>query len=114
MEIDPKNLRIDVFHKRPVSGWSQQQPTAVRITHLPSGVWVEEFGDRSVHRNRTEAMHKMTLVFYLAPELFKLPTPPLTQHADLKAAWDLYRGDVELSVDDAFLFAAGFIAGRSK
>lgn len=73
MELDLRDLRVDIFNKRPVSGWAVAPPAAVRITHAPSGVWVEEFGERSVHRNRAEAMRKMQVVWDMAPELFKQP-----------------------------------------
>ena len=59
-----------------VGGWSTRSDTAVRLTHVPSGIMINESGDRSIHRNRAEAMRKMLLVYDLHPEMF-VPMPML-------------------------------------
>lgn len=73
MELNMADLRIDVFHQRPQSAWFGGTDVAVRITHKPSGIFVEECSDRSIHRNKAEAMRKMEEVWNLAPELFSDP-----------------------------------------
>lgn len=116
MQIDPKDLKIDLYRPTGQGGFSMNKnETVVKLTHVPSGIEITEKDDRSVHRNKAEAFRKMEVAMALWPEAFG-PKPPeptgLMHHGELKAAWDKYRGDCELTLDDAFLFAAGWMAGR--
>ena len=88
IEIDPGDLRVDTYRASGAGGQHvNKTDSAIRLTHLPTGVVVQCQSERSQHKNRDHAMKQLRAKLYELEEQKRNAEKQAAEEAKSDIGW---------------------------
>ena len=88
IEINPADLRVDTYRASGAGGQHvNRTESAIRITHLPSGIVVACQNDRSQHKNRATAMKQLKSKLYEMEQQKRLAEQQVLEDSKADIGW---------------------------
>src|SRR6185503_5608457 len=88
IELNPADLRVDVFRSSGAGGQHvNKTESAIRITHIPTGIVVQCQNERSQHKNRAMAMNQMRAKLYEHEEQKRKEQAQIVEDSKADIGW---------------------------
>ena len=88
VELNPADLRVDVFRASGAGGQHvNKTESAIRITHIPTGIVVQCQNERSQHKNRATAMNQMRAKLYELEEQKRKEQAQIVEDSKADIGW---------------------------
>jgi peptide chain release factor 2 len=88
VDMNPADLRVDVFRASGAGGQHvNKTESAIRITHIPTGIVVQCQNERSQHKNRATAMNQMRAKLYELEEQKRKEQAQIVEDSKADIGW---------------------------
>ena len=88
IEVNPADLRVDVYRASGAGGQHvNKTESAVRITHVPTGIVVQCQNERSQHKNRAKAMDQLRAKLYESEQQKRREEAAIIEESKADIGW---------------------------